>query len=263
MQNDVIVLVPIYLPILTGQDLFSLDYSIEKLRTRRVHFVAPEGMDTSFYTLRYPGTQVDRFDAAHFASVQGYSRLLLSESFYERYIDHEFLLILQTDAIILDDDLDRWCASRFDYVGAPWPSGLELKINLDRFVDDLQVKAHARVGNGGLSLRRIRACLSLLKEFPQAVQVFQATGSSEDLFFALMGGLSWDFVLPNEMTASLFSLELSPEVYLRMNGGRRPMGGHAWCKYNRDFWLPLLDRAPPPLEVLPVGVPDDASAMPA
>ncbi len=260
MHNDVVVLVPIYLPVLAGQDLFSLDYSLEKLHGRRVHFVAPEGMDASFYERRYPGAQLDHFDAAYFASVQGYSRLLLSEAFYERYAAYEFFLILQTDAIILNDDLDRWCASRFDYVGAPWPNGLELKINLDRFVDDLQVKAHARVGNGGLSLRRVGACLALLKEFPQAVQVFQATGSSEDLFFALMGSLSWDFVLPNEMTAALFSLELSPEVYLRMNGGRRPMGGHAWCKYNRDFWLPLLDRAPPPLEPVQTPVAEGASA---
>lgn len=239
MQNDVIVLVPIYLPVLADQDLFSLDYSLEKLRRRRVHFVAPEGIDASFYELRYPGTHVDRFDAAHFESVLGYSRLSLSKMFYERYSPYEFLQILQVDAAILNDDLDRWCVSRLDCVGAPWPSGLELKINLDRFVDDFQVTAHACVGNGGLSLRRVRACLSLLKEFPQAVQVFQGTGSSEYLFFALMGGLSWDLVLPNEMTASLFSQELSLEGSLRMNGG------HAWCRYNREFWLPLLDRAPP------------------
>lgn len=36
MHNDVIVLVPIYSPSLTGRDLFSVDYSIDKLLSQ--HF---------------------------------------------------------------------------------------------------------------------------------------------------------------------------------------------------------------------------------
>ena len=33
-------------------------------------------------------------------------------------------------------------------------------------------------------------CLALLREFPIIVEVFEKAGSSEDLFFAILGGLS-------------------------------------------------------------------------
>ena len=99
------------------------------------------------------------------------------------------------------------------------------------------------VGNGGLSLRRIKKCLSLLEEFREIVQVFEQTGSSEDLFFSVMGALSGDFVIPNEMTASRFSLELKPSYYFDVNGGKLPMGGHAWWKYEPEFWQTYLRNA--------------------
>jgi hypothetical protein len=53
----------------------------------------------------------------------------------------------------------------------------------------------------------VRKCLALLDEFDVAVDVFTRSGSSEDLFFSVMGSLSGDFVIPNQMTAARFSLE--------------------------------------------------------
>jgi hypothetical protein len=62
-----------------------------------------------------------------------YNRLLLDEAFYARFADHRFMLILQTDAIVLRDELDMRCAPPFDYVGATWPQGNQLFVNLGRF----------------------------------------------------------------------------------------------------------------------------------
>ncbi|MDD5029330.1 MAG: DUF5672 family protein, partial [Rhodoferax sp.] len=64
--------------------------------------------------------------------------------------------------------------------------------------------------------------------------------SSEDLFFAFMGQLSQTFVVPSETRASLFSLELQASRYFAMNGHIAPLGGHAWSKYEPQFWAPLL-----------------------
>lgn len=241
---SVIVLVPIYQPRLSAVEQYALDTSVAALPGRQLQFIGPAGLDLSFYRSRYPQIPFKGYDAACFDSIQGYNRLLLDPAFYEGHAAHTFMLILQTDAVVLRDELDLWCGQPFDYVGAPWPDGVELFINLGAFEGDRGRRVRAMVGNGGLSLRRIAKHAALLREFPEARQYFTATGSSEDLFFALMGGLSRDFIIPNEITASRFALELRPAYYLSVNGGVVPMGGHAWPKYEPDFWKPLLPASP-------------------
>jgi len=245
-RGDVVVVVPLHRPQLTALEDFSLTHSLAQLkRSRRVVFVGPPGMDLSAYRQRLGKMEWLPFEANDFASVQGYSRLLTSATFYERFTEHEFMLVLQPDALLLRDDLDAWVERPFDYVGAPWPDGVDIFINLDRFGGEAGVRIKAYVGNGGLSLRRNRACVALLKEFPQALQYFQLSGSSEDLFFAFMGQVSNRFVLPNEMTAALFALELKPQRY-RLIDPTPPMGGHAWWKYDPLFWLGQLGAAATP-----------------
>jgi hypothetical protein len=75
-----------------------------------------------------------------------------------------------------------------------------------------------QVGNGGFSLRRIKACLSLFREFPETRNKF-LTGA-EDFFFAAAGSVSLHFRIPNERVASTFALEVLPEMYFKANGGR-------------------------------------------
>ncbi len=243
-MSSLVILVPIYQPRLSALERFSLQHSLSVLQPgRQVCFIGPQGLDMRAYAADFPGVPLIAFDPVHFASIKGYNRLLMSPAFYQHFGQFEFSLILQTDAILLRDELDAWMARPYDYVGAPWPDGVEILVNLDRFVGEHARKVKALVGNGGLSLRRNRACIGLLEEFPQALNYFVQTGSSEDLFFSFMGALSTRFVMPNEATASLFALELRPEQYLSLNQGRAPMGGHAWAKYNPAFWLDQLGPA--------------------
>jgi hypothetical protein len=248
MMSDVsvITLVPVYKPELDEVEQYSLDCSLAALPNRDIRFIGPASLDYGYYASRYPHIPEVRFPDEYFASIQGYNRLLLSVEFYEYFAAAEFMLVLQTDAVVLRDELDHWCNQPFDYVGAPWPEGVELFVNLGRFAGDKGRRVRAMVGNGGLSLRRIRKCISLLREFPDATEYFNLSGSSEDLFFSLMGPLSSDFVLPNEITASLFSMELKPSYYYSVNGMRLPMGCHAWTKYEPAFWAQYFP-VPPPL----------------
>lgn len=240
MAKQVVVLVPLYKSSLDELEKYSLDHSLTALEGRPVFFIGPKGLDRSFYSEHYATVPFHPFDPPCFESVQEYNRLLLNPSFYEGYSGYEFLLILQTDAIILRDDLDYWCAQPFDYIGAPWPDGYEIFINAGLFEGEFGKRVKVQVGNGGLSLRRVRKCISLLKEFDVALDVFDQTGSSEDLFFSVMGALSKDFVIPNEITASRFALELKPSFYYHVNGRQVPMGGHAWWEYEPEFWMALL-----------------------
>jgi Protein of unknown function (DUF5672) len=242
--QPMIVLVPIYKPALNELEQFSIDYSLETLAGREVRFLAPLSLDMSAHLAHHPDIPVDRFDDQCFASVRDYSRLLLSQAFYERYLAYEHMLILQTDAILLRDDLDDWCEEPYDYIGAPWPNGLELEVAVDRFRGTPGQRIFTKVGNGGLSLRRSARCIELLREFPDVLWFFTETGSSEDLFFATMGQVSQNFRLPSEDVAARFALELKPDEYLEANG-MLPMGGHAWWRYNMPFWASHLRHAPP------------------
>ncbi len=240
MQEQVIVLIPLYKYTLTEIENYSLGVSLHALMGRKVQFIAPENIERAYYLENYPDVPFSFFEDHYFESIAGYNRLLLADYFYQRFDTYDFILILQTDAIVLRDDLDLWISKPFDYIGAPWPDGNELFVNLGRFEGDFGKAIKVYVGNGGLSLRRTRKCMALLNEFPDAIAVFLKTGSSEDLFFSYMGALSADFIIPNEITASLFSLELKPAYYYKVNGGTAPMGGHAWWKYDVAFWKAFL-----------------------
>ena len=245
-MKKIVTLVPVYKKTLDSFELFSLDHSLSVLsKGRDVFFIASETLDQNYYSERYPGIPFITFQAVYFESIPGYNRLLLGSFFYERFREYEFMLVLQTDAIILRDELDFWCGQPFDYVGAPWPDGYELFVNAGKFEGNNGKRVKVHVGNGGLSLRRVAKCLSLLDEFGgDIVDVFVRTGSSEDLFFSVMGALSGDFIIPNEITASRFSLELKPSYYFAVNGGKLPMGGHAWWKYEPEFWRNILPDMP-------------------
>jgi hypothetical protein len=240
MAASVVVVVPIYKDALDPSEQFSLDYSRKALSGREVRFIAPQALKEGYYRERYPTVPIDRFAAPAFESIPEYNRLLLSSDFYHRYSDRAFMLVLQTDAIVLRDELDYWCAQPFDYVGAPWPKAFELLLQTGRFQGDFSKHVHTHVGNGGFSLRRNRKCIKLLQEFPVETDLFLRAGSSEDLFFSVMGTISGDFVMPNEVTASCFAMEGRPSFYFQINGGKLPMGAHAWEINEQEFWRAQL-----------------------
>jgi hypothetical protein len=244
--GQLIILIPIYKSKFAALEQFSIDYSLAKSSGRQHCFIAPEGLDCSYYHLRYPGVGYEFFPPHYFDSVQSYSRLLLSEGFYGRFVGFEFILMLQSDAIMLTDDLDFWLAQPFDYIGAPWPDGIELTVQRDRFCGENHRRVRTHVGNGGFSLRRVSKCLALIHEFPEMNAKFTEVGTNEDSYFSLLGMLSTDFIIPNEITASRFSMELKPEFYYAANGRRFPMGAHAWATVQPRFWAPCI----PPLAAI-------------
>lgn len=211
--------------------------------------MAPLGMDISYYAARYRAS-FRFFSAECFVSTYAYSRLLVSAGFYESFGLADWLLILQTDVYVFSDDLDRWMECGYDYVGAPWPEGVELRINAGVFAKAGGLITKVFVGNGGFSLRRRQACLDLINEHPELVEWFKTTGSNEDLFFALIGSLSEDFRLPNQFVASKFAIEIGGEQYTAVNDGKLPMGTHAFAKHSPEFWGRHIPNIPAEVRTL-------------
>ena len=76
---------------------------------------------------------------------------MLSRLFYESFVAYRYILIYQLDALVFSDQLLDWCETDLDYVGAPWLT-----------CEDSPWVATPRVGNGGLSLRKVSGFLKVL-----------------------------------------------------------------------------------------------------
>ncbi len=238
--ESVVVVVPIYKPALTSTEEFAVNHSLNILRSQPCVFICPDSLDIGYYRERWPWVSFSVFEANHFESVASYSRLLLSPSYYERFISYEYMLILQTDAILFRDELNIWIKAGFDYVGAPWPEGIEITLWRDNFQGERRQRVRTHVGNGGLSLRNIGRCRELLAEFPETLAAFRQSGTNEDAYFSLLGPQSKGFRIPDEVTASRFSLELAAEPYLKRNGGEVPLGMHRWKWLMPPSWQAVL-----------------------
>jgi len=232
---SVAVVIPVYRPEIAGLELFSLQYSLRNLDPgREIFFICPKSLDVSFYRRLAPSAKFATFDDGYFASIASYCRLMLDPQFYERFSAFEFMLILQTDAIIVKDELDYWCAQEYDYIGAPWYPAEPITLKTP---DGRNKVIKVSVGNGGLCLRRNKKCIELLNEFPDANK---DTVYTEDLLFSIYGFQSKNFSIPSQFVASRFSFECCPGFFYELNANCMPMGSHGWWKYEPEFWLKML-----------------------
>jgi hypothetical protein len=102
-------------------------------------------------SIRRAGFELKRFDDSFFGSAIANTRLLLSRAFYESFADYRYILIYQLDALVFSDGLREWCDAGLDYIGAPWMT-----------CEDSPWVSKPRVGNGGLSLRKVESFLKVL-----------------------------------------------------------------------------------------------------
>lgn len=238
---SLVIVIPIYKVEFDLEEQRLVDRMFAVFSKRELTLVGPENLDLGYYKERYPSAKFITFQSTYFESVHGYSRLLLSKAFYEAFDDKEFLLISQPDVYVFRDDLDIWLQKPYDYVGAPWPQGFSININIGRFATATGgTPLNAFVGNGGFSLRRVKTISQMLEHDHQISEWFSKTGSNEDLFFSFVGAMTPNFILPNPVEASLFGMEAMPDFFFQINGGRLPMAAHAFRKYSPEFWEKFL-----------------------
>ncbi len=258
---SVAIVVPIYRDELRLHEKQSLRHLETFLDGYDRFFLAPESLRP-----RRPGFEVTVFPDPYFQSVDTYSRLLLSAFFYRAFLHYRYILIYQLDSLVFRDALCEWCDAGFDYLGAPWlrdPAAPE--------------KGFSRVGNGGFSLRRVRACLRVLeseryqaepvpwtadltaplpdlgrRQLLKRLRVLRSArrGSTwyagqytlnEDHFWSDRAQLfDPDFRVAPVGKALEFAFERAPRYCFAHNGDRLPFGCHAWQRWDRAFWKPHL-----------------------
>ncbi len=228
---DVVIVTPIYkrLEDLKCSEKASLVQLHKELKRYDICFIAPEKLKGKIenYDIR-----VEYFPNSCFDSVRAYSRLLLTEDFYNRFSTYEYMLLYQLDAFVFSDRLQEFCNMNYDYIGAPMPIWTGWK--------------NMKVGNGGFSLRKISSCLRVVK---QKKEIYARTGMEEecewdeDKFFGLCGAdKDIYFSVPDTKTALKFAIEYDVmKSYDKLSMDNLPFGCHAWSKarYWR-IWEPYL-----------------------
>jgi hypothetical protein len=261
------VAIPLYKPELSAAERISIDRTVDVLADRSLFLVGPARLGSYLDALckRYQRRlQYKTFEDRFFCGIKGYNSLMRSRDFYQSFSDHSHLLISQTDALVLSDQLDLWCERGYSYVGAPWfVGGSEPRLPLE----------FLGVGNGGFSLRKVSDFLRVLTT-PRRIPNFiksRAGGkvgllsvprrmkherlfaynvgpffprSQEDLFWGILVPAVYPFFrVPRPEDAVAFAFEVAPRLLYELNGHKLPFGCHAWEQYDREFWeekLPFL-----------------------
>lgn len=251
------VIVPIYRPTLTGRDLISFKHNLQILGHYPTALLAPEGMDISAIEALAPKTEVVRVskDWLGERGIAGYNNMMLSKQFYTLFANCEYILICQTDAWIFRDTLTQWCDKGYDYIGAPWPKKRRYSLPIVRLFLWLRRKFFRRkgelmrqdyfnkVGNGGLSLRKVDSFIAACDKYKAQADHFKRHNDmlhNEDWFWAL---IPQTFRYPEFVEALGFSFDVNPKLCYALNGKRLPFGCHGWWKKkNIKFWSPIIEQ---------------------
>jgi hypothetical protein len=255
-----VIITPFYRSNLNSEEYASIHHLNFFLADFPIIAIKPVGLD-----LRLPGFEVIEFPVHYFSSVSAYSKLLLSPEFYSAFLDYEHILIYQLDCLVFSSDLHTWCEKGYDYIGAPL------------FDKNAYPPRLSRVGNGGLSLRRVRAFLNVLNsshippwssllsvkfpdlnQFPlhfrwlKKIRVIsdarcgvkwytQNYSLNEDLFWSDRARLfNPDFKIAPLDNALRFAFDAHPHTCFELNKRQLPFGAHAWAKWDRAFWNEYL-----------------------
>lgn len=250
------VLIPVYRH-LNAQESLALQNNCRMLRAHDIALLAPEGLDTAPMETLAPQAAVVRVSDEWIGSrngIAGYNRMMLSGDFYRMFAEWDYILVCHTDAWIFRDEVAAWAAKGYDCVAAPW---------IRRAVYDLPVvrqyvalrqhmrrrrglpcraDLYGRIGNGGLSLRRVESFAAACDRYAARIGEYLAGGShlyNEDVFWATEPD---SFRYPSAEEALGFAFDTNPAYCYRLAGGRLPMGCHSWSKPRMwRFWRNIID----------------------
>ena len=207
--------------------------------------------------------QTVSFDDKYFKNLAGYNALMLAGDFYKAFLEFEYILIYQLDAFVFKDDLQFWCNQNYDYIGAPWLREFEYADIFKAAKSKVKAYLHTRynvqknglpslfqyenkVGNGGLSLRRIKKFYGVSLEMRDETDSYLNRTEhlfNEDMFWSIEVNRNKKRLnIPPYKTASKFSIENFPERALKLNKGQLPFGCHAW-DLHVDFWRPFFEKS--------------------
>lgn len=258
------VVIPLYKESLSDSEEFSLRNTLDVLGRHDIYVIGPERL--SGYLETYKKREGFNFRLAlyknkFFDSINGYNSLMKSKHFYESFSNYEYILILQTDALVFSDQLDIWCDRNYSYVGAPWFVGHDKPEKPLVFLG---------VGNGGFSLRKVEDFIKVLSVPRHVPYIAVLCDKKRSLVYRLVRKFIYKFVfaynrrplmprvnedafwgmlvprccqffkVPEVEEAASFAFEVEPRYLYVLNNRQLPFGCHAWEKYDSNFWEQVM-----------------------
>ena len=222
-KKEVVVVVPVYRPELTVWERASLRQTVGVLQENYpVELLVPCGMDCSAIRREFSGLPVREVSDEWLGrknGIAGYNRMMLSAGFYELFHDYEYLPILKQYL--------RWRLRRAERAGRM-----------------IRQSLYGKIGNGGLSLRRVESFRAACEKYGDEIERFCSMGNhlgNEDVFWAVVPE---GFRYPSQEEALRFAFDTNPRYCYRLCGSRLPMGCHSWSKPRMwRFWQQII---PPP-----------------
>ncbi|MGE3949413.1 MAG: DUF5672 family protein [Blastocatellales bacterium] len=214
------------------------------LARHNILLLAPKDMDLSKYQEEDNEVGSVRVPGEWLASHAAYDRMMLDPMFYEIFRDYKYILIYQLDAFVFSDELNKWCETDIDYVGAPWVDRPDISriasdcTRIRRIFNGKFKRFSNLVGNGGLSLRKVKTFYNNLNWFRSKAKTWPYY---EDTFFSFfLTSYNPFFRIPDFNTALNFAFETNPSKCFELNQKRLPFGCHGWDKYEPEFWKPIF-----------------------
>lgn len=258
-KREVAVVVPIYKPQFSPYEARSVRQTVAVLGHYPIILLAPVGLDLTMIHREFPSLEVREVSDEWLGrknGIAGYNRMMLSADFYDLFRDFEYILICQPDVWIFRDELSDWCRKGYDCVAAPWVRRRVYNLPLLRqwlalrrwwcasHGRMIRQMIYGRIGNGGLSLRRVDRFREACRKYALQIEQYCALGSdlgNEDVFWALVPE---EFRYPTQEEALRFAFDTNPKYCYRMCKGRLPMGCHGWFKPRRlRFWETFIQPA--------------------
>lgn len=254
INPSIAIVVPIVTDLnLSDDELLSLN-SLSKINYTKIQ-ISPVGISKK--------PQLDfilNFDESHFISRDTYSKLLMSKYFYEFFVNYNYIIIYQTDCLIIEGLIPNNLFN-FSYIGAPFyrysswivgNGGLSLRKVKDfldtfdsknpSFFDCLFLKfTHADIkSNNFIKILYKKIALYFLIKKIGVKKYIELYSLNEDIFWSLRAPLfNKNFTIASLNDSILFSIEANPLYWLEKSKSL-PFGVHAWRKHSSDFWIKYL-----------------------
>lgn len=238
------IIIPVYYEDPNRLDKFSINSlmdNLEDINEYDIVIVSPNDINLdSWKSLLGTDAKVKTFDGSNFNSTIAYSKLLESYDFWSSFSDYEYALLYQTDGYCFGGKLSDFIEDGYDYIGAPI------------------VAKNARwfctpaVGNGGISLRKVSTMIEttdpdgeFIRECASDIERHNKQNGNmyaiyEDLYFAQLVPMLWEFSKASVNRAFDFSYDMNTDVVWNMTDHKLPMFCHAFDK-NIRFWQNVSD----------------------
>jgi hypothetical protein len=251
------VVIPIYKTTLTELERISLSQGLKIFTDVDIIFIKPKFLKRFDYSKTVDKHKCVVFSDEFFSSIAGYNKLLVSPSFYRQFLVYKYILIYQLDGFVFSNALKSWCALNLDYLGAPWIEhpGVDKFRNSLRFSNNKIVRVVKKidfgkrnqnyVGNGGVSLRRVRKFYALSLFVKPLLSVLKHEEWNEDFVWCLFVAKYFPFFkIADFSTALRFAVETKPSVALAHLHPQLPFCIHGWYTSNEilAFWKPFIEK---------------------